>query len=42
MAGIPVVVLTAKTLTADDRQRLQGRIEFVAAKGLDLSGPADR
>ena len=42
-AGIPVVVLTAKTLTTEDRHRLQGRIEFVAAKGeLDLSWLADR
>ncbi|HYN65786.1 MAG TPA: GAF domain-containing protein [Ornithinibacter sp.] len=42
-AATPVVVLTAKSLTAQDRQRLQGRIEFVAAKGeLDLSWLADR
>jgi signal transduction histidine kinase/CheY-like chemotaxis protein len=35
--GIPVVVLTAKTLTAVDRRRLRGRVEFVASKGhLDL------
>lgn len=34
---IPVVVLTAKTLTAADRRRLRGRVEFVASKGrLDL------
>ena len=42
-AAIPVVVLTAKALTAQDRRRLQGRIEFVASKGeLDLSWLADR
>jgi len=42
-AAIPVVVLTAKSLTATDRQRLQGRIEFVASKGeLDLSWLAAR
>jgi CheY-like chemotaxis protein len=36
-ATIPVVVLTAKTLTASERQRLNGRIEYVAARGdLDL------
>ena len=32
-AAIPVVVLTAKSLTAQDRRRLQGRIEFVAVQG---------
>jgi signal transduction histidine kinase/CheY-like chemotaxis protein len=42
-AEIPVVVLTAKSLTAEDRRRLQGRIEFVASKGeLDLSWLAER
>lgn len=42
-ATTPVVVLTAKSLTTQDRQRLQGRIEFVAAKGgLDLSWLGDR
>ena len=42
-AATPVVVLTAKTLTAADRHRLQGRIEFVASKGeLDLSWLAGR
>jgi signal transduction histidine kinase/DNA-binding response OmpR family regulator len=36
-SDIPIVVLTAKSLTAEDRRRLQGRVEFVAAKGrLDL------
>ncbi|WP_270887780.1 response regulator [Pedococcus sp. 5OH_020] len=35
--GTPIVVLTAKTLTAQDRRRLRGRVEFVAGKGhLDL------
>jgi CheY-like chemotaxis protein len=35
--GIPIVVLTAKTLTPEDRRRLRGRVEFVASKGrLDL------
>jgi hypothetical protein len=30
-------VLTARTLTAADRRRLRGRVEFVASKGrLDL------
>jgi signal transduction histidine kinase/DNA-binding response OmpR family regulator len=42
-AATPVVVLTAKTLSAADRRRLQGRIEFVASKGeLDLSWLASR
>jgi CheY-like chemotaxis protein len=42
-AAIPVVVLTAKTLTASDRRRLRGRIEFVASKGeLDLGLLAER
>jgi CheY-like chemotaxis protein len=36
-SDIPIVVLTAKSLTTEDRRRLQGRVEFVAAKGrLDL------
>jgi hypothetical protein len=30
---VPVVVLTAKDLTAADRQRLQGAIEKVLPKG---------
>jgi signal transduction histidine kinase/DNA-binding response OmpR family regulator len=35
--SIPIVVLTAKTLTAADRRRLKGRVEFVASKSrLDL------
>ena len=42
-AGTPVVVLTAKSLTAEDRSRLRGRIEFVASKGeLDLGWLAAR
>jgi signal transduction histidine kinase/DNA-binding response OmpR family regulator len=35
--GPPIVVLTAKSLTAEDRSRLEGRIAFVAEKaGVDL------
>jgi CheY-like chemotaxis protein len=42
-AAIPVVVLTAKSLTARDRDRLKGRIEFVASKGeMDLNWLAQR
>ena len=42
-AATPVVVLTSKTLTAGDRDRLQGRIEFVASKGaLELDWLAGR
>lgn len=41
--GPPIVVLTAKTLTAQDRSRLEGRIAFVAEKaGIDLPGLARR
>ncbi len=41
--GPPIVVLTAKSLTAQDRSRLEGRIAFVAAKsGIDLPGLARR
>ena len=41
--AVPVVVLTAKTLTTEDRARLQGRIEFVASKSqLDLGLLAQR
>jgi CheY-like chemotaxis protein len=41
--AVPIVVLTAKTLTAVDRRRLQGRVEFVASKGhLDLVQMASR
>jgi signal transduction histidine kinase/DNA-binding response OmpR family regulator len=39
----PIVVLAAKALTAPERRRLQGRIEFVAAKGQpDLGRLASR
>ena len=31
--SIPVVVLTAKDLTAEDRERLNGRVERVLQKG---------
>ena len=42
-ADIPVVVLTAKTLEAGDRERLDGRIAFVASKSaLDLDVLAQR
>ncbi|GAA2468047.1 response regulator [Terrabacter carboxydivorans] len=41
--GPPIVVLTAKTLTPQDRSRLEGRIAFVAEKaGIDLPGLARR
>jgi CheY-like chemotaxis protein len=41
--GPPIVVLTAKSLTPQDRSRLEGRIAFVAEKaGLDLAGLARR
>jgi signal transduction histidine kinase/DNA-binding response OmpR family regulator len=32
-AAIPIVVLTAKTLTAAERDRLRGRISYIARKG---------
>ena len=42
-ADIPVVVLTAKSLEAGDRERLDGRIAFVASKSaLDLDVLAQR
>lgn len=42
-AGVPIVVLTGKRLTAADRSRLEGRIAFVAEKaGLDLAVLAQR
>ena len=31
-AAVPIVVITARTLTADDRKLLEGRIEFVTSK----------
>jgi signal transduction histidine kinase/CheY-like chemotaxis protein len=41
--GPPIVVLTAKSLTAEDLRRLEGRIAFVAEKaGLDLASLAQR
>src|SRR3954469_184053 len=41
--GPPIVVLTAKALTSQDRSRLEGRIAFVAEKtGIDLPGLAHR
>ena len=42
-AGPPIVVLTAKSLTPEDRSRLAGRISFVAEKaGIDLASLARR
>jgi CheY-like chemotaxis protein len=42
-ADIPIVVLTAKSLMAEDRARLEGRIAFVASKSaLDLDVLAQR
>ncbi len=42
-AGVPIVVLTAKTLTARDRSVLEGRISFVASKrSVDLRMLAGR
>ena len=32
-ASIPIVILTAKTLTRDDKERLRGQISYVANKG---------
>ncbi|HET8987086.1 MAG TPA: response regulator, partial [Humibacillus sp.] len=41
--GPPIVVLTAKSLTPQDRSRLEGRIAFVAEKaGIDLPSLARR
>jgi len=33
MANIPIVVVTAKELTARDRQRLSGQIDMLLQKG---------
>jgi signal transduction histidine kinase/CheY-like chemotaxis protein len=33
LADVPIVVLTSKDMTADDRARLNGRISFLARKG---------
>lgn len=42
-AAVPIVVLTAKTLSADERGLLQGRIEFVTSKNaVDLKLLAGR
>ncbi|MBS1694178.1 MAG: response regulator [Actinobacteria bacterium] len=42
-SGPPIVVLTGKSLTQEDRGRLEGRIAFVAEKaGLDLATLARR
>jgi signal transduction histidine kinase/DNA-binding response OmpR family regulator len=42
-SSLPVVVLTAKTLTAQDRELLDGRIEFVTSKSsVDLGLLAQR
>ncbi len=32
-AAIPIVVLTSKTMTAADKQRLNGQISYLAHKG---------
>jgi CheY-like chemotaxis protein/anti-sigma regulatory factor (Ser/Thr protein kinase) len=40
--AIPVVILTSKSMTQEDKQRLKGRITYVARKTeFDLSGLAD-
>jgi threonine synthase len=33
LTGVPIVVLTAKDMTRADRERLNGRISFLARKG---------
>jgi hypothetical protein len=33
MANVPVIVVTAKDLTEEDRQRLNGRVKQVLQKG---------
>ena len=38
-ARIPIVVLTAKTMTDADRERLRGQIAYIAAKG-GVDGPS--
>jgi CheY-like chemotaxis protein len=35
-AGIPVIVVTAKDLTADDRGRLEGAVETIVSKSDDF------
>jgi CheY-like chemotaxis protein len=37
-ASIPIVILTAKTLTREDKERLRGQISYVADKGEFDSG----
>jgi CheY-like chemotaxis protein len=37
-ASIPIVILTAKTLTREDKERLRGQISYVANKGEFDSG----
>jgi threonine synthase len=32
-AAVPIVVLTAKEMTPEDRERLAGQIDYVAQKG---------
>ena len=41
-AGIPIVVLTSKTMTAADKQRLNGRISYLARQGGVRPGRAGR
>ena len=41
-AAIPIVVLTAKTMTSAERDRLRGRISYVAQQGRLRSGGARR
>ena len=37
-ASIPIVILTAQTLTREDKERLRGQISYVANKGEFDSG----
>jgi CheY-like chemotaxis protein len=37
-ASIPIVILTAKALTREDKERLRGQISYVANKGEFDSG----
>ena len=34
MASVPVIVITAKELTAEDRRRLNGQVERILQKGV--------
>jgi CheY-like chemotaxis protein len=36
-SGIPVIVVTAKDLTVEDRGRLEGAVETIVAKDSDLT-----